>query len=62
MKVFTGSPAAWLSRSFDDGDGAGYMKNNYVRNVFGGKYLPNMNKFCDWLSETKVISFHDSFF
>ncbi len=27
-----------------------------------GKYLPNMNKFCDWLSETKVISAHDSFF
>ncbi len=21
-----------------------------------GKYLPNMNKFCDWLSETKAIS------
>ena len=27
-----------------------------------GKNLPNMNKFCDWLSETKVISVHDSFF
>ncbi len=26
------------------------------RNVF------NMNKFCDWLSVTKVISVHDSFF
>ncbi len=28
----------------------------------GGKCLPNMNKFCDWLSETKVIRVHDSFF
>ena len=25
-------------------------------------YLPNMNKFYDRLSETKVISDHDSFF
>ena len=24
--------------------------------------LPNMKTFCDWLSETKVISVHDSFF
>ncbi len=29
---------------------------------FLGKYLPNMNTFCDWLFETKVISVHDSFF
>ncbi len=27
-----------------------------------GKYLPNMNKFCDWFRDTKVISVHDSFF
>ena len=27
-----------------------------------GKYLPNMNKFCDWLSETKVISVNDPLF
>ena len=26
------------------------------------KYVPNMNKFCDWFSETKMISVHDSFF
>ena len=25
-------------------------------------YLPNMNKFYDWLYETKVISDHDDFF
>ena len=24
--------------------------------------LPNMNTFCDWLSETIVISVYDSFF
>ncbi len=27
---------------------------NTMRSV--GKYLSNMNKFCDWFSETKVIS------
>ena len=26
------------------------------------KNLPNMNTFCDWLSETIVISVYDSFF
>ena len=26
------------------------------------KDLPNMNTFCDWLSETIVISVYDSFF
>ncbi len=26
------------------------------------KHLPNMNKFCVWLSETKVISVHDHVF
>ena len=26
------------------------------------KDLPNMNAFCDWLSETIVISVYDSFF
>ena len=30
------------------------------RNILG-KYQPNMNKFCDWLSDTKVINVHDSF-
>lgn len=27
-----------------------------------GKYQPNMNMFCDWFSETIVISVYDSFF
>ena len=27
-----------------------------------GKYLSHMNKFCDWLSGTKVISVHESCF
>ena len=30
--------------------------------VIRSKDLPNMNTFCDWLSETKVISVYDSFF
>ena len=28
----------------------------------GVKNLTDMNKFCDWLSEAKVFSVHDSFF
>ena len=27
-----------------------------TKQIREGKYLPNMNKFCNWLSETKVIS------
>ena len=42
--------------------GAKALYDNYSCNVTG-KYIPNMNKFCDWLSETKVImSVHDLFF
>ena len=36
--------------------GSGLFKLNYVAR---GKYPPNMNQFCDWLSEIKVISVHD---
>ena len=30
--------------------------------TFQSKYLPNMNTFCDWLSETIMNSVYDSFF
>ncbi len=33
-----------------------------IRGNTTGKYLPSMNKFCDWLSKTKVISVHGSLF
>jgi hypothetical protein len=36
--------------------------NSCYFSVFDGKYLPNMNTFCEWFSETKVISVYDSFF
>ncbi len=43
-----------------------YKMDHYKMDFFYStkprKYLPNMNKFCDCLSETKVISVHDSFF
>ena len=32
------------------------------RSRFISKDLPNMNRFCDWLFETIVISVYDSFF
>ncbi len=28
----------------------------HIPRIFVGRYLLNMNKFCDWFSETKVIS------
>ena len=39
-----------------------YITERCVLGFSGGKDLPNMSKFCDWISETKVISVHDSFF
>ncbi len=39
------------------------IKNPFLQNTNQALVtLPDMNKFCDWLSETEVISVHDSFF
>ncbi len=40
---------------------AKYFLIDRARRMTQGKYLPNMNKFCDWLSETTMIGVHDSF-
>jgi hypothetical protein len=52
VETFQSIPA----RFFHQGGSKAYMPKKL------GKDLPKMIMFCDWLSETKTIIVHDSFF